>query len=441
MTLDPRPGQPEPEDYATQAPAPAPSLWRNRPYVALLTGETVSSVGVEIAQVALPIIAVSYLVASELEVGLLGMAEGLAFLAIALPAGAWVDRVSRRRVMIGANLVRAVAMALVPVLWFTGLLDVPQLLAIALVFSAAQVFFDVAYMSIVPALVPREQLDQANSRLQITAETSRAAGPGLGGLLAKAVGAPWLPLAATVGYVASALAVWRIPADEPAPRPHGSRLRDEIREGMSFVFHHRLIRPVVLSTAVSNLFGSIGFTMFPVLLLRHLELGPAAFGLVMTAGSLGGIVGAFVAPRFPRRFGDGHAIPVTYLLAAAPAFATAASFLLPRPAAIATVAASGFLTVAGIVAFNVVQVSMRQRQCPPRLLARMMASIRTVIWGIGPVGALLSGIIATHWGLSTAFWISAVGNLAGAAVLMRSPLWRMRTVPDPDWLTESPAKG
>jgi len=442
--IDPRPGEAEPEGYATNLPrtsAESASLWRNKPYMALLTGETVSAVGVEVAQIALPIIAVTYLVASEFQIGVLGMAEGLAFLFLSLPVGAWVDRVSRRRVMIGANVVRAIAMAVIPLLWFTGVLDVPSLMAIALVVSAAQVFFDMAYMSIVPALVTRDQLNDANSRLQITAETSRAAGPGLGGFLAKLIGAPWLPLAATFGYLVSALAIWRIPADEPPPRLHNSGFIQEIREGVSFVFSNPYIRPVVTSTTVSNFFGTIAFTMFPVLLLRHLGLGPFAFGLMGTVSSLGAISGAFAAPWFARRFGDGHAIPVTYLVSSVPFFLTALSFMVPRPAAIAMVAVSGFFTVAGIVSFNVVQVSMRQRQCPPRMVARMTASIRTLIWGIGPLGALLSGIVATHWGLPAAFWIGATGNMVGVLILVFSPLWRLRAVPDPQWMIDEERQG
>lgn len=438
--IDPRPGDAEPEGYATEVPhasGASASLWRNRPYMALLTGETVSAVGVEVAQIALPIIAVTYLVASEFQIGVLGMAEGLAFLFLSLPVGAWVDRVSRRRVMIGANVVRAGAMALVPVLWFAGVLSVPGLMVIALLTSGAQVFFDMAYMSIVPALVTRDQLNDANSRLQVTSETSRAAGPGLGGVLAKVIGAPWLPLAATFGYLVSAVAIWRIPADEPPPRRRDSRFIHEIREGVSFVFGNRYIRPVVTSTTVSNLFGNIAFTMFPVLLLRHLGLGPLAFGLMGTVSSLGAISGAFAAPWFARRYGDGHAIPVTYLVSSVPFFLTALSFMAPRPVAIAMVAVSGFFTVAGIVSFNVVQVSMRQRQCPPRMLARMTASIRTLIWGIGPVGALLSGIIATKWGLPAAFWTGAIGNMVGVVILVFSPLWQLRAVPEPQWMVDA----
>ncbi len=437
--IDPTPESAAPEGFATELPEPAPSLWRNRPYVALLGGETVAAVGVEIAQVALPIIAVTYLVATEFEIGVLGMAEGIAFLLLSLPVGALVDRVSRRRVMIIANIVRAIAMAMVTILWFTGILDVPQLMIIALVISAAAVFFDTAYMSIVPGLVTREQLNDANSRLQISSETARAAGPGLGGLLAKAFSAAWLPLAATFGYLVSAFAIWRIPADEPPPRKHGSSMVTEIREGISFVFHNKYIRPLVLSTTVSNFFGSIAYTMFSVLMLRYLDLGPAAFGLMLTIGSIGGIAGAFTGPWWARKFGDGHAIPVTYIFGAIPMFLVASAFLMPRTPAIIVVAIAQFWGLAGIVAFNVVQVSMRQRQCPPRMLARMTASIRTLIWGIGPLGAFLSGVVATHWGLASAFWIGAIGNALGVMILALSPLWRLRHVPDPDWMVEDAA--
>jgi len=437
--LDPSPHSAEPEDFATRLPHGGTSLWRNRPYMALLTGETIAAIGVEVAQVAIPIIAVTYLVASEFEIGVLGMAEGIAFLLLSLPVGAWVDRVSRRRVMIGANIVRGLAMAVIPVLWFTHVLDVPQLMAIALVISAAAVFFDTAYMSIVPALVSREQLGDANSRLQITSETARAAGPGLGGVLAKVFSAAWLPLAATFGYLVSAFAIWRIPTDEPPPRPHDSSFVKEIREGISFVFRNQYIRPVVLSTTASNLFGTIAYTMIPVLLLRQLGLGPVAYGLMLTISSVGGIAGAFSAPWWAKRFGDGHSIPSTYIFASIPMFAIAASFAMPRTAAIVVVAIASFWGVAGIVAFNVVQVSMRQRQCPPRMLARMTASIRTLIWGVGPLGALLSGIVATHWGLASAFWIGAIGEACGVLFLVFSPLWRMGTVPDPAWLAEEGA--
>ena len=195
----------------------------------------------------------------------------------------------------------------------------------------------------------------------------------------------------------------------------------------------------VASTETGHIFGTIAYTMFPVLLLRELELGPAAYGLMLTISSIGGIFGAFTAPWWARRFGEGHAIAMTYLYAAAPMFLVVAAFFVPRDIAIVLVAISGFWGVSGIVAFNVVQVSMRQRQSPPRMLARMTASIRTLIWGIGPLGAFLSGVIATHWGLASAFWIGATLQFFGVAFLIFSPLWRLRKVPDPAWMADEEA--
>jgi predicted MFS family arabinose efflux permease len=412
-----------------QTPALPPSLWRNKPYVALLTGETVGNVAVEVAQVAWPIIAVTYLVATEFQIGLLGMAEGAAFLALSLPVGAWVDRVSRRKVMIGANIVRALAMAAVPAMWIAGVLEVHWLLVVALVMSGAQVFFDMAYMSIVPGLVTEQQLGDANSKLQMTTEVARGAGPGLGGLLARVIAAPFLPIFATFGYLISAFAIWRIPADEPPPRSHDSSMVAEVREGMSFVFGHPFIRPVVIATAVSNLFVTVSFTMFPVLVLRELEVGPFGWGLLLTGGAVGGILGALAAPWFSRRFGEGHAIPVTYLINVVMFSVLIAAFYVPRGVAIGLLALGMVAGLFSVVAFNVTQVTMRQKQCPPRMLGRMTASIRFVIWGVGPIGALLSGIVATHWGLAAAFWIGGIGNSAGLMFLIFSPLWKMRDVP------------
>ncbi|MDN4472984.1 MFS transporter [Demequina zhanjiangensis] len=406
-----------------------PSLWRNGPYMALLTGETVGNVAVEIAQVAWPIIAITYLAATELEIGILGMAEGIAFLILSLPVGAWVDRVSRRKVMAVANVVRALTMAAIPTLWLMGLLEVHWLMVIALTMSAAQVFFDMAYMSIVPSLVPEKQLSEANSRLQMTNEVARAAGPGLGGVLARVISAPLLPIFATVGYLVSALAIWRIPADEPPPREHDTTMRKEIADGLRFVFQHPFIRPVVVSTTVSNFFSSIAFTMFPVLVLRYLEVGPLGWGLLLTAGSIGGILGALAAPWFARTFGDGHSIAVTYAVNAVAFMLPVVTFLVPRPVALGVLAVSMIGGLFAIVSFNVVQVTMRQKQCPPRMIGRMTASIRVMIWGIAPLGALISGVVAEHWGLAPAFWIGGLGNALGLLLLVRSPLWRMGEVP------------
>ena len=409
-----------------------PSLWRNRAFTYLLAGETVSSFGAMITHVALPITAVTVLAATEFEVGALGAAESAAFLFLALPAGAWVDRMSHRRVMIAANVVRSALLALIPLAWALDILSIGWLMWVALGVGVCRVFFDVAYMSIVVSLVPKAQLTEANSRLTATLEVANIAGPSAGGFLARVVSAPLLPLASVIGFLSSAFAIWRIPEPAVTRSTAPRHLGREIREGVDFVRHQPLIRPVVLAAMTSNLFGTIAFTMFPVLALREFGLGSGAFGLIMTAGSLGAILGALLGPILAKRFGEGHAVPMATIASGVFAFVVPCAFLVPRALAPYVLGLGSFLMLVGIVAFNITQVSLRQRVCPPRLLGRMNATIRFAIWGVMPVSSLLSGVIAGAVGLATTFWVAAVGELLSAAFVVFSPLWGLKTIQDYD---------
>ncbi|MCJ7826814.1 MAG: MFS transporter, partial [Demequinaceae bacterium] len=349
----------------------APSLWRNRPYMYLLSGETVSSFGAQIAHIALSITAVNYLAATEFEVGLLGAVESVAFLFLALPAGAWVDRMSHRRVMIASNIIRAALLSLIPLAWAFGVLSISWLMWVGLGIGVCRVFFDVAFMSIVPSLVPTNQLTDANSRLHGTLEVANIAGPSVGGLLAKVISAPVLPLSTVMGFLISSFAVWRIPEPVITRSTAPRNLVHEIGEGVNFVRHHPLVSRLVLSATVTNFFSTLMMTMFPVLVLRHFGLGPGAFGFLMTVASIGAICGALAGPFFARRLGEGHAVPMTALLEGIAAFSMPLSMVVPRSLGPYVLGAGGFVVLFAILAFNVCQVSLRQRACPPRLLGRM----------------------------------------------------------------------
>lgn len=408
--------------------APAPSLWRNRSFMLLLSGETASTFLAAFLHVALPAIAVTTLVASEFQVGLLGASESAAFLFLTLPAGAWVDRLSRRRVMITANLVRAALVALIPLAWVFNILSIPWLLWIVFGLGVCRVFFDVAYMSILPTLVTKATLTDANSRLQATFEVANATGPSIAGPLVAAFSAPVAPLMSVGGFLASAFTSWRI-REPVVTRTVAQRdLGGEIREGLDFVRHHPLISRVVYSAMLSNLFGGLTFTMFPVLVLRQFGFGPTGLGLLMTISSLGALAGALAGPVFVKRLGDGHAIPMTALYEAVAGFGVPASLLVPHAFAFATLAVSGFLMMFGIVAFNIAQVSLRQRVCPERLLGRMNATVRFAVWGVNPFASLLSGTIAMLIGLQGLFWIGATGSMLAILILVFSPLWHLKKV-------------
>jgi putative solute:sodium symporter small subunit len=179
---------------------------------------------------------------------------------------------------------------------------------------------------------------------------------------------------------------------------------------------------------LSNLFGGLTFTMFPVLVLRQFGFGPTGLGLLMTISSLGALAGALAGPVFVKRLGDGHAIPITALYEAVAGFGVPASLLVPHAFAFATLAVSGFVMMFGIVAFNIAQVSLRQRVCPERLLGRMNATVRFAVWGVNPFASLLSGTIAMLIGLQSLFWIGATGSLLALLILVFSPLWHLKKV-------------
>src|SRR4051812_3503326 len=193
----------------TMAAAP-PSLWRHHDFRRLWIGDTVSQLGTQLSQLALPVLAVTVLHAGARDMGLLAAAETLAFLVVGLPAGAWVDRWRKKRVLVGGDLVRAVVFGSIPLVWAFGRLTLVQLYVVALVAGIATVFFDVAYQSYLPSLVSRNQVVDGNAKLQATQSVAQVAGPAIGGGLLRVVSAPILVAADAVSYALSALFVSRI---------------------------------------------------------------------------------------------------------------------------------------------------------------------------------------------------------------------------------------
>jgi MFS family permease len=410
-----------------------PSLIRNGNFLRLWSGQTLSALGAQLGQVAIPVLAVLLLQASTFEVGALNAASTIAFLILGLPAGAWVDRWRKRRVMILADVVRAAAMFSVPLLWWWNVLQIWQLYLVAAVVGAATVFFDVAYQSYLPVLLPGPQIAPANARLEATAQISRIGGPALGGGLLAVISAPVLFLGEAAGYLASALLLaggrdteQRLPAADRRP------LLVEIREGLAFVAHHALLRRIVLCTGGLNLFSAMTFTLLPIVVLRNLDLGPGALGVILSAGSAGGLLGALCAPALARRVGEGTLIPVAALLSAAAVLLTPLAAAVPAPdwLAIGLLSTSQALASFGALVYNILQVSMRQRICPPRLLGRMNASIRCVVFGVMPVASILAGMLAGAVGELPTLWLAAVGGLAPVAAVWFSPLRRMKVLPD-----------
>ncbi|MBT8158864.1 MULTISPECIES: MFS transporter [Arthrobacter] len=416
----------------TRTDQAAASLWRDKNFITFWSGQAVSQLGAQLGQLAFPVLAVALLSASEFEVGALNAAGLAAFLVIGLPAGAWVDRWLKRRTMMLADLVRTVAMASVPVLWWSGVLQMWHLYVVSAVVGAATVFFDVSYQSYVPVLVDAAKVPQANSKLEATSQIARIGGPAAGGALLAVVSAPVLFVGEAAGYLLSAVFLFRTrDAEQRIPTADRRPLGSEIKEGLAFVAKHPLISRIAACTAGVNFFTTIAFTLMPILVLRELELGPQGMGLIMAVGAVGGLIGAVAAPRFAAWTGEGTAIPVASIISSVFLLLVPLSVFAPeRWMSLVMLIVSDFGFGFGVLVYNIMQLSMRQRVCPPRLLGRMNASIRFVVWGVMPISALASGLLAESLGLVPTLWIALAGSVLSVAPVLFSPLMGMRTLPD-----------
>ncbi|WAL67413.1 MFS transporter [Amycolatopsis cynarae] len=393
----------------------------------LWAGDTAGQLGTYVGQTVIPLLAATVLAATPFEMGLLTATENAAFLLIGLPAGVWVDRMRRRPLMLRADFARAALLATVPLAWWAGVLTLAQLIVVALLVSAATVFFDVSYQSYLPSLVGRAQLVEGNTKLQASQSTAGVVGPGLGGALTQLLGAANAVLATGLGFVASGLFLLRIKATEPAPEPRdGTPLRTSIAQGLKFVFTNPVLRAITICTATANLANTMFASMQILFLTRDLGLGSAAVGALLTSMGAGGVAGALTAGFWIRRLGQARSI---WLI---PLFTWPAQCLVPLAAPgprVALVAAGLAIMSYGVIVYNVAQVSYRQTICPDRLLGRMNATVRFVVWGTMPLGGLLGGVAGEALGVRGTLWVASAALVVPMTALLVSPLRRMRDVP------------
>jgi MFS family permease len=409
---------------------PRGGLWGHADFLKLWTGQSISEFGSQISGLAIPWLAAVELNASPLEFSLLGVLGFLPFILFALPAGVWVDRLRRKPILIVGDFARALLLALVPVLWALGVLDIWHLLVIQFVVGVFTVFFDVAYQSYLPSLVDRDQLVEGNAKLQLTVSVALVAGPGLAGLLIAALGAPYAIVLDAISFVVSTaflLVIRRreiLPEKtEGAPRP---KMLPELKEGLAFVVRHPHLRAIAACTGSSNFFFSIAFTIFLLYAVRVLHLSSGTVGVIFAMFGAGSILGALLANRVQKAIGVGWAIisPAILFSVAALAFPLAPKSF-PLPALIAGSLLFGY----GGTAYNITQVSLRQAITPERLQGRMNASMRWIVWGTLPLGQLAGGAIASAYSLSAALWVGAIGSLFTFLPVLLSPVRAIHEMP------------
>ncbi|MEE1929009.1 MFS transporter [Streptomyces sp. TRM 70351] len=431
----PPPAQPPP---AQPSPGPGPppggrprrgrlGLWREADFRRLWTGEVTSALGTAIGAVALPLVAVVVLDVPPLVLGVITASAWLPWLLIGLLAGAWVDRLPRRRVMQCCDLLFVAIYLSVPVAAWLGLLTAGQLVVVALLSGTVRVFFHTAYGAIVPTLVAKPDLLEANVKLRSGESAAEVAGPGLAGLIGQLLGPVSAVLAHAASYLVSLLCLSRIETTERPPERSARRgIRQEIAEGVRFVAGDRYLRVLVCFSAMGN-FALSGIQAVQVLfLVRTVGLEPGGVGAVFAVVSVGGLLGATLAGRVARRWGTARALLYCELLAAP------CILLLPMagtqiPLAVSTLAWG--VAVGGIVAGNVISGSFFQTYTPGPLLGRVRATTSTLNYGSFAVGALTGGVLGGLLGLPGTIWAMCAVLAGAGALLLLSPIRPLRELP------------
>jgi len=415
------------------------SLHRHGDFVRLWSAETISQVGTQVTQLAVPLIAANILGVSAFEFGLLVTLEFLPFILLSLPAGVWVDRLRRRPILILGDIGRALALLSIPIAHALGVLSIWQLYAVGFVNGGLTVFFDVAYQSYLPSLVDRDQLVEGNAKLELSRSGAQLLGPSIAGVLIGALTAPTAVLLDALSFLGSALFVVSIRRHEPKPEravdEHGreTSMRGEVREGLAYVLAHPSLRGIAATTATANLFGNVAMAILLLFLAREIGLGPEQIGLALSLGAVGFLAGAIVATRAAARIGVGRAILAGAVLSAPAPLIIA---IAPAGQMLWAVAASGIVGGLGVAIYNINQVSLRQAITPQRMQGRMNATMRFIVWGTIPIGSILGGSLGDVVGLRTTIWVGALGSLVSFLPLLVSPVPGIKHMPPAE-----PARG
>jgi predicted MFS family arabinose efflux permease len=402
---------------------------RDADFACLWAAQSISSIGSQFTVVALPLLAALALGASPQAVGLLTAAQGLPHLLFGLFVGAWVDRLRRRPLMIAADFGRAVALAAIPVSAAFGLLRTEIVIVVAFVVAFGTAIFDTAYSSYVPALVPRDQLVEANSRLQASESGAQVIGPALAGIAIRLAGAPGAIAIDALSYLASASFLWRIRLPEPAPRRTAeASILAEVRQGLNSVIRDPILRPLALATGILYLGAYLFYAVYVLYMTRSLGLGPEAIGLVFAAGGIGALIGSVMATPVRARWGTGATLMAALLLFGLFGLTIPLAVLLPRYA-LPLIVASEFLQWLTLMIYIINAMSLRQAITPHHLLGRVNGTWRFLIFAFQPVGALVGGFLGERIGLPATLVAGAAVMLVAFVPLLPSPIPSLRTLP------------
>lgn len=412
---------------------PSRSLRRNRAFMLVWSAATVSVFGSYVTRIALPFVAILTLGAGPIEVAVLRSLELVAALVVGFIAGAWVDRLRRRPVLIWADIGRAALLGSIPLAALAGWLTLPQVFIVAAAAAVLTTFFDVADQAYLPTIVPRSDLVRANGALAATSSAVEFVAFGVAGFLVNLLTAPIAILIDGISFVVSAILLGSIRRPEPPPPPAADRdpVTQEIREGLRLVIRDPVLRGLVGGmmglAAMWGIFGAI-WLLFVV---DELRLDPALIGVIAALGGFGSLLGALLASRATARFGIGNVIIASML------FAAFGNLLIPlAPAGLPLVAivcllGQQLIGDTAVTVFDVTEISVRQARVGDRQLGRVNATVRVAMVLAQLVATLLGGLLAELIGLRGAAFLAPIGALLGAWALWASPVRSLRRIEAP----------
>jgi MFS family permease len=406
-------------------------LWRNQPFIRVWSAATISIFGSLVTRMALPLAAILVLDAGAIEVAVLRSMELVATLVFGLVAGAWVDRLRRRPVLIWADLGRAALLGSIPVAFALDALSFWHLLLVTLLASILTTFFDSADNAYLPTIVEREQLVDANGALAASGSAAEFMAFGISGFLVQLLTAPFAIALDAVSFVVSALLLGSIRRDEAPPPPAADRepVLAEIRDGLRLVRHDPVLRAFVAAQmSLAALWGIFGATWF-LFVLEELDLGPAILGVIAGVGGASSFIGAIVATKATRRWGIGPvAIVAMFLAAVGNAFIPLAPTGLPL-IAIGCLVMQQLVADSAVTVYDITEVSVRQTLVRDRALGRVASTFHVAAGLAQLVATISAGILAEVIGLRATAWLGPIAALVGAAILWFSPVRHLITLP------------
>jgi Na+/melibiose symporter-like transporter len=399
-------------------------LWGNNDFMLFWVGQTLSLFGSQITVMALPLIAAISLNATPFQMGVLRTVEYAPFLLFGLFAGVWVDYLPKRLLLISMDFCRAAILLIIPILFVLGSLNMLSLWIVAFLTGICTTFYAICYQSFVPYILEKDQLTDGNSKLELSRSISESSGPGLAGILVQLFTGAFAIILNAVSSVISGILLLFLKVDEPK-RDKNDRLNSnvwkEIGEGLGFVFKNRYLSAIAGCSATTNFFLNILLAILILYATKEIGLSPALVGLLMTLSSIGAVISAFISNKIIVRFGFGAVIVgSSFFQGLGGLFFLGA--MGSKTFAFLMMCIALFIVTFSMTIYNVAQVSFRQMITEKKVLGRMNATMRTLVWGSIPLGAFTGGILGTWIGLYPTIVVAVCGGMFSFLWVLLSPV-------------------